>query len=187
MKAFFKNLIFVCAFSFAVHSGAQVTTIKYFNPAPKGEIPIIAWASIPANELTDANFMALKEAGIDINFSFHRFKNLNDVKKLLKLSAKYNIKSIVTCPELKSNPDSAVKILKSCKGLAGYFLVDEPPASDFEKLAEWAEKIKKADSKHLIYLNLFPYFVDPVTFGGTYEDYVEAFILGTSTQLPLRG
>ncbi len=136
----------------------------------------MAWASIPANELTDANFMALKEAGININFSFHRFKNLNDVKKLLKLSAKYNIKSIVTCPELKSNPDSAVKILKSCKGLAGYFLVDEPSASDFEKLAEWAEKIKKADSKHLIYLNLFPYFVDPVTFGGTYEDYVEAFI-----------
>ena len=38
------------------------------------------------------------------------------------------------------------------------------------------KKIKKADSKHLIYLNLFPYFVDPVTFGGTYEDYVEAFI-----------
>lgn len=147
MKAFFKNLIFVCAFSFAVHSGAQVTTIKYFNPAPKGEIPIMAWASIPANELTDANFMALKEAGININFSFHRFKNLNNVKKLLKLCAKYNIKSIVTCPELKSNPDSAVKILKSCKGLAGYFLVDEPPASDFEKLAEWAEKNQESRFK----------------------------------------
>ena len=122
MKAFFKKMIFFWAFTFAVPRGAQVTTIKYFNPAPKGEIPIMAWASIPANELTDANFMALKEAGININFSFHRFKNLNDVKKLLKLSAKYNIKSIVTCPELKSNPDSAVKILKSCKGLAGYFL-----------------------------------------------------------------
>ena len=81
MKAFFKNLTFVCAFSFAVHSGAQVTTIKYFNPAPKGEIPIMAWASIPANELTDANFMALKEAGININFSFHLFQKFERCKK----------------------------------------------------------------------------------------------------------
>ncbi len=176
MSSLFKSLVSACALAFALNSTAQVPTVKYSSPAPKGEIPIMAWGSIPANELTDANFEALKEAGINVNFSYHRFKNLNDVKKLLKLSAKHGIKSIVTCPELRDNPDSAVRVLKSCKGLAGYFLIDEPHAADFDKLAEWAGKIKKADSKHLLYLNLFPYFVDPAVFGGTYEDYVEAFI-----------
>ena len=155
---------------------AQVPTIKYKSPAPKGEIPIMAWGSIPANMLTDENFEALKEAGINVNFSFHRFNNVNDVKKLLRMSRKHGIKAIITCPELKSNPDSVIKLIKSEKGLAGYFLQDEPSAAEFDGLAQWADKIKKADPNKLVYLNLFPYMEDAGTLGGTYEEYVEAFI-----------
>lgn len=162
---------------------SQVPTVKYESPAPKGEIPIMAWGSIPANMLTDENFEALKEAGINVNFSYHRFKNLNQVKELLRMSAKHGIKSIVTCPEIYNNTDSAVKVLRTQKGLAGYFLIDEPPFSKFGELTTLANKIKQADNKHLLYLNLFPYYIDPGTFGGTYENYVETFI--TKVALPL--
>lgn len=155
---------------------AQVPTVEYKSPAPKGEIPIMAWCSVPANMLTDESFEALKEAGINVNFSFHRFKSLNDVKKLLKLSKKHGIKSIITCPELQHNPDSVIKEIKSEKGLAGYFLRDEPSAKEFDELAEWADKIKKADSSKLLYLNLFPCMTSSDILGGTYEEYVEAFV-----------
>lgn len=156
----------------------QAQDIVYHSPAPKGEIPIMAWGSIPADRLTDANFEALKEAGINVNFSYHGFRNVADVKKLLRLSAKHGIKSIVTCPQLETNTDSVVRALKNEKGLAGYFLIDEPRVDQFDRLEKWAKRIKSVDTKHLIYLNLFPYYnyVDRSTFGGTWEDYIERFI-----------
>lgn len=159
---------------------AQPQKVEYRSPAPKGEIPIMAWGSIPADQLTDANFEALREAGINVNFSYHGFRNVSDVKRLLRLGAKHGIKSMVTCPQLEKNTDSVVRALKGEKGLAGYFLVDEPRVDQFPRLAAWAKRIKKADDKHLLYLNLFPYFApnftDSATFGGTWEDYIERFV-----------
>ena len=180
-KAF--NILSIAMLTIASTCYAQIPTVKYKSPAPKGEIPIMAWGSIPADMLTDENFEALKEAGINVNFSFHRFKNVSDVKKLLKMGKKHGIKSIITCPGLQSNPDSIIKLIKSEKSLAGYFLMDEPGAADFDELAQLANKMKKADPGKLLYLNLFPCMTDAGTLGGTYEEYVEAFI--NKVNLPL--
>ncbi len=61
--------------------------------------------------------------------------------------------------------------------LAGYFVVDEPPASDFPSVAKVVAALHAADPKRVAYVNLLPDYVPSEDLGAaSYEEYVGRFV-----------
>jgi hypothetical protein len=59
----------------------------------------------------------------------------------------------------------------------GYYLRDEPNVALYPALARWSEALRKADPKHVSYINLFPNYASPGQMGvPTYEEYVESLV-----------
>ena len=110
--------------------------------------------------------------------------NLSDAKKALDLGEETGVKIMFMCNELRTKTDSCIAMVKDHPALYGYFLRDEPWCSDFAALGEWAGRIKKYDNEHMIYLNLYPSYVDVRGIGAKdYKDYVEKFI--SEVDLPM--
>lgn len=148
----------------------------------KEEIPILAWYSIPAADATAERYSELKEAGF--NLSFSHLTRFDDAKKALDLAQQAGIKVIFTCSDLETHPEETVRKVKEHPALAGYFLRDEPGCSGFAALAEWAKKIKTADSAHFCYLNLLPDYAPAEALGvPDYRQYVNRFIREVPIQL----
>ncbi len=145
-------------------------------------LPILAWHGIPADQLTHSRFVELREAGFTHNFSF--LSKAEEVAKALDLAAKTDVKMIITCEELQSEPEKTVRRFMNHPALAGYFLRDEPAVKDFAELGAWAKRIKAVDSNHFCYLNLFPNgpkeHLDGIG-AKSYADYVNQF----DEQVPL--
>ena len=76
-----------------------------------GEIPILAWYSIPANETTIERYQEMKEAGINHSLSF--FSNIDEMQKALDVAEKAGVKMLVACPELKKEPEKTVNRFKN--------------------------------------------------------------------------
>lgn len=148
-----------------------------------GEIPRLAWYSIPAKESTLQRYQELKESGITINFSF--FQSMSDAEKSLELARQVGIKVVLSCPELKTEPESTVKKFMNHPALAGYFLRDEPSRSEFAELAKWVKRVQAVDNHHFCYINTFPIYAEnwqfetpkeQDTLGCTYQEYLASYI-----------
>ncbi len=137
-----------------------------------GQIPILAWYSIPSSETSVERYQEMKDAGITHSLSF--FPNLDALQKALDAAAKVGAKMVVSCPELKSDPEKTVRLLMNHPAVAGYHLIDEPGIAQFKELGDWGKRIQTVDSKHFCYVNLFPNFADSVKQLGTgdYRKYV---------------
>ena len=143
--------------------------------ASRGEIPILAWYSIPANETTVERYQELKDAGI--TYSFSGFSDADAVQKALDVAAKVGVKIVVSCPELKTDPEKTVRRFMNHPAVAGYHLIDEPGISQFRGLGDWARRIQALDKKHYCYVNLFPNIADSLQLGTkNYLDYVKACV-----------
>ncbi|MDO5571135.1 MAG: hypothetical protein Q4F97_06675 [Bacteroidales bacterium] len=173
MKRLILFLLIIPVFFFACNNHTKTPV--------KEEIPILSWYSIPAEDATLERYQELKDAGFTINFS--HIYNIEDAKKSLDFAQQVGIKVMFMCNELRTNTDSVVNLVKNHPALAGYFLCDEPVCSGFPDLREWADKIKAADSTHLLYLNLLPVEVPEEALGDTYQGYVKRFI--EEVKLPL--
>jgi hypothetical protein len=145
-------------------------------------IPILAWYSIPAGETTVERYTEMKEAGITHSLTF--FPTIDALVKALDVAEKAGVKMVVSCPELKTEPEKTVRRLMNHPALAGYHLMDEPGISKFKELGEWGKKIRAVDGKHFCYVNLFPNFADTATQLGTknYRKYVSE----CAAQIPLQ-
>lgn len=161
----------------------QIDLVAQEKLAFKGDIPRLAWYSVPAEEINIERYRELKESGITVTFSF--FKNISEAIASLDMAQKVGLKVIVQCPELKNDPEKTVKRLMKHPALAGYFLLDEPSKAEFAELAEWAKRIQAIDNKHYCYLNLLPMYaegwqfetrIQQDTLSTTYEDYLTTFI-----------
>ena len=141
---------------------------------PKAELPILAWYSIPANMASAERYQELKECGF--NISFTHTGTLAEAKQALEFGEQAGVKIMLTCAELETNTAETINQVKDSPALYGYFLRDEPTNADLPALAEWAERVRTADSNHPIYFNLFPNYVDAETLGGDYEDHVREAI-----------
>jgi hypothetical protein len=140
-----------------------------------GQIPILAWYSIPASETSVERYREMNDAGINHSLSF--FSNIEDMQKALDVAEKVGVKMLVACPELKKEPEKTVKRFMNHPALAGYHLIDEPKISLFPELSEWAKKIQAVDNKHFCYVNLFPNHADSTQMGTkSYREYVQEFI-----------
>src|SRR5665647_1188286 len=139
------------------------------------QIPILAWYSIPASETSVSRYQELKDAGI--TYSFGGFPNIDAMQKALDAAEKVGVKMVVSCPELKSDPEKTVRRFMNHPAVAGYHLQDEPSISQLKGLGEWGRQIQAIDKKHFCYVNLFPNFADSSQLGTKdYLEYVEAYI-----------
>jgi len=140
-----------------------------------GQIPILAWYSIPSGETTPERYKELKESGITHSLTF--FSNSEEVQKALDIAAKSGVKLVITCPELKSETEKTVRRFMNHPALAGYHLMDEPNIRVMPELGTWAKKINSIDRTHFCYVNLFPNFADTAQLGTKqYTDYVQEYI-----------
>jgi hypothetical protein len=147
----------------------------------KGEIPILAWYSIPPNESTIERFQEMKEAGI--TYSFSGFPDVESMQKALDNAQKVGMKMVVSCPELKTDPEKTAKRFANHPAVVGYHLQDEPNFGQLKGLGEWARTIQSFDKKHFCYVNLFPNHADSTQLGTKeYMDYVKEYI----KQIPIQ-
>ena len=138
-------------------------------------LPILAWGGPPQDQTTVERYRELAEAGFTHNYS--GFGNAEATVRALDVAQAAGVKLIPSLPELTSNPEGAVKRLKGHPALGGYYLRDEPSASDFEGLATWAKRIQAVDEKHPCYINLFPTYATPDQLGApNYREYVGRFL-----------
>jgi hypothetical protein len=170
-KTFLLNMILLFSLGYAKSQDRLVST---------GQIPILGWYSIPESETTVARYQEMKDAGITYQLS--SFSNIDEVQKALDVAAKVGIKMLVSCPELKSDPEKTVKRFMNHPSVAGYHLIDEPSMAIYPELGNWARKIQSVDSKHFCYVNLFPNFADSARLGTkSYREYVSE----CAKQIPL--
>jgi len=73
----------------------------------KGQIPILAWYSIPASETTVARYQEMKDAGITLQFT--GFPDIEAMQKALDVAEKVGMKMVVSCPELKTDPEKTAR------------------------------------------------------------------------------
>jgi len=143
--------------------------------ASVGQIPILAWYSIPASETSVSRYQELIDAGI--TYSFGGFPNIDAMQKALDAAEKVGVKMVVSCPELKSDPEKTVRRFMNHPAVAGYHLQDEPSISQLKGLGDWGRQIQAIDKKHFCYVNLFPNFADSLQLGTKdYQEYVQAYI-----------
>ena len=90
----------------------------------EGRIPVLAWYGIPFSETTVARYQEMKDAGITHQLSF--FPNIDEMQKALDIAEKVGIQLVVSCPELKSDPEKTAKRFLNHPAVAGYHLMDEP-------------------------------------------------------------
>lgn len=149
------------------------------SPVPEDDrIPIVAYLSVPLDQTSVAAYKLMAEGGFTHGILPHSWKgNLTDVDAALDAAHKAGIKLIPTCRELKNTPETAVAHLKSYPALAGYFIADEPSASNFPALAKTISRIRSIDTNHFCYINLFPNYASSKQFGTvTYQKYIDKFL-----------
>ena len=134
-------------------------------------IDVLAWGGPPA---TVEKLSEMGDAGFTVSFT--GFGDVDATLKGLDAAKEAGVKLLVSCPQLKTDPQGTVQKLKSHPALAGYFLQDEPAAQAFPELAAWTRQIHAADPAHITYINLFPNYATPEQLGAAnYEKYLEDF------------
>lgn len=173
-KISFLSLVFIVLIPIPTKAQQNLTSGR--------QIPILAWYGIPADETTPERYRELKESGITCNFS--SFPDTVAMSKALDIAWEAGISMIVSCPELKTDPERTVKRFMKHPAVAGYMLRDEPGRADFPDLGSWAKRIRAVDDGHFCYLNLFPNYANEQQLGTkTYQEHVDLFIKEVPIQL----
>lgn len=177
-------LIWVGLISFVINNDPPAKRGGAEKLPSKGTIPRLAWYSVPAKETNLQRYEELKEAGITINFSF--FQSMADAEQSLNMAQKVGMKVVLSCPELRTEPEKTVKKFMNHPAIAGYFLRDEPSRSEFADLAKWAKRVQSVDDKHFCYVNTLPIYAENWQFETateqdtltslTYREYLKTFI-----------
>jgi hypothetical protein len=145
-----------------------------------GQIPVLAWSAIPQQDTSDARYREMADCGFTIGFS--GFSNVAEARKAMDAAHAAGIQVLVSCPQLASDPEGTTRQLMDHPGLAGYFIRDEPPVSEFAAEAKWISKIRSVDPGHIIYGNLLPDYATPAQLGvPTYPEYVDRYVAGVKT------
>jgi hypothetical protein len=156
--------------------------LKQMTLPASAPIPVHAWWSIPSDSTSAERYRELADAGFTSSMS--PFPNADAVRKALDAAQDTGVKLFITCPELKSAPDSTVKRFMNHPALGGYHLTDEPNAKAFPELAEWVKRIQAIDPGHPCYINLFPNYATSQQLGNsTYRAHVDSFVTMVPVQM----
>jgi hypothetical protein len=143
--------------------------------AATGAIPTFGWEGVPQSFAKADRFREMKEAGIGISFT--SFSNLDTAIAGLDEAQKGGAQILVSCPEIRSQPEAAAKRLMGHPALFGYFIGDEPGAGAFPELGALVKRIAVVDAKHPSYVNLYPNYA-PLWALGTksYPEHLEQYL-----------
>ena len=171
--------IYACAYN----AGSESSCPQYRNPTGE-DFPIMGWGTFNYEyQNTEINFKNLKDAGFNISLALVGDTAL--VTKSLKLAEPYGIQILLDCPKI-TNPaliPEMVTKYKEFSNVMGYYITDEPQASQFQRCKEIRNEIYKYDSIHIPFINLLP-IVDPERLQApSYRDYLLDFI--NTVKLPM--
>ena len=141
----------------------------------KGIMPINAYAFIPMNQINLNRFMEVKESGI--NLFIDNFPDIGSMKNALDLASKAGVKLLISCPELKNEPEKTAALFMNHPAMGGYYIYDEPGMALFPELKNWCKRIQSVDKQHLLYVNIWPDFASPSALqADSYKAYVTEFL-----------
>ena len=106
----------------------------------KGVIPIMSWGGISQSEVSAESYKKLKEVGVNIDIAF--FSNADAIALALDAASKAGIKLMISCPELKTDPEKTTERFKNHPALEGYYLGDEPGEPQFRGFSRLGKEIK---------------------------------------------
>ena len=166
-----KNIILLVILVIAV-TGIAMSQEKLKT---KGVIPVMSWGGIAQSEVSVESYRKLKDVGVNIDIAF--FSTADAIAAALDAAGKAGVKLMITCPELKTDPEKTASRFKNHPALEGYFLNDEPFKVQFQELVEWQKRIKTADAKHYCFVNLLPNINSNQSKFGTkdYKEYIDIF------------
>ena len=129
--------------------------------AAKGqdEMPIIAFFGVPDWKTSEENFRTFSECGFTVS-EYPTYESMDLLVKACRIADKYGVRLIGRCQEMASDPVKAANTLKKEPGFFGYFIQDEPSEPDIHQREKEMQRIKRADSTHVFYMNLHPYYHD---------------------------
>lgn len=177
MKQTMKNSITLICLIFCLFT----SEVQAQNKIPqKGEIPILAWYSIPDSACTLARYQELRDAGFTATFP--HLNKMIEVDRALAMCKKTNLKLLASCREISDKTTEAINHLKKSPNLLAYFLQDEPVCSQFAALGAKVKEIQTLDPKHSCYINLLP-DCGADRMGAPYPEYVERGIKELGTKI----
>lgn len=157
---FHKFLVFMCFFNMSMIY-AQ-------------EIPILAFHGVQKEYTSVENFNVMKRAGLKINFSI--YKTNEEVKVALDTAELVGVKILIYSDDLVNFPKETVLRFREHPALFGYYISDEPKSEEFKTLESRISVIKKYDSIHPVYVNLYPNYALPSQMKkDSYENYLNEF------------
>ena len=130
------NLILLAILSLAVAGNAM----SQEKLKTKGVIPVMSWGGIAQSEVSVESYKKLKDVGVNIDIAF--FSSADAIAVALDAAGKAGVKLMITCPELKTDPEKTAGRFKNHPALEGYFLSDEPFKVQFQELADLQKRIK---------------------------------------------
>ena len=146
----------------------------------KGEMPILAWYSIPDSACTLERYQELRDAGFTATFP--HLNTLVEVDRALAFCKQTNLKLLVKCDELWNKTEEAVNHLKNNSCVLAYFLRDEPTCREFADYGAKVKEIQTLDPKRSCYINLLP-DCGAAAMGAPYPEYVERGIKELGTKI----
>lgn len=160
-----------------------LTGCRSIHPVASTEpMPVLAWIGPPAEQTAPERYRELADAGFNISFS--GFPSAEKFAQALEVAREARVKLMVSCPELKSDPEGTVRRFMGHPAVAGYYLRDEPNARDFKELGEWVRRIRAVDDAHPCYINLFPTYANAEQLGTpTYREHVARFLAEVPLQV----
>ena len=139
-----------------------------------GVLPVLAWGGPPQEHTTVERFRELAECGFTYNYS--GYGSDDAVARALEVCQQAGVKLIFSSPSLLKDPEGTARRFGAHAALGGYYLRDEPPATLFGELAQWARRVQSVDAEHPCYINLFPNYATPEQLAtSTYREYVERY------------
>ncbi|MGH7787518.1 MAG: hypothetical protein ACRERC_11665 [Candidatus Binatia bacterium] len=160
------------------------------SPAGPSAAPFIVtfWCAPPLAEFDDARAAEIAAAGFTtVGAPCEGGFDPQQNQRALATAARHGLRLWVADhrygPGAIENPlwqeliADAVADYGSAPALGGYFIVDEPPATQFEAVAAVTAALRAADPDRLAYVNLLPSYIPPEALGAaSYEDYLERFV-----------
>jgi len=156
------------------YSGDLNVAKKYVNPAGD-QFPVLGWFSLWGSGLTYEKYKEMADAGF--NLSYSQLANVSECEQALSAAKGSGVKIIARFKDEMDFLERNVKKLRTSPTLAGYFICDEPAASEFKTLRSQIDIVRKNDDTHFIYVNLFPnYVASSALVDGDYGKYIQAAI-----------
>ena len=133
-------------------------------------IPIVAWYGLPVPSVE--RFQEMRDAGF--THQAMAYYTLDATRIALDCAMEAGIKLFVN----KSGTlEQFIPQVKDYLALEGYFLQDEPSASDFDSLADQVQTVQSLDPNHSWYIDLLPTYASLSKLGtSSYQDYVDTFL-----------